>query len=135
MQFAIPALYDQNITSAKLYLYVTESKTRVTFETQFYNIKETVNINTYDSFENMYGDKYVMSGNDEKVFDVSSTIYNSWVALDVTNLVVGNNANSTFSIVLVDNNHDQWASGAGGTQAPYVCRVATIEGGYPPILR
>ena len=85
MQFAIPALYDQNITSAKLYLYVTESKTRVTFETQFYNIKETVNINTYDSFENMYGDKYVMSGNDEKVFDVSSTIYNSWVALDVSN--------------------------------------------------
>lgn len=134
MQFAIPALYDQNITSAKLYLYVTESKTRVTFETQFYNIKEVVNINTYDSFENMYGDKYVMSGNDEKVFDVSSTIYNSWVSLDITNLVVGNNANPTFSIVLVDNNHDQWASGAGGTQIPYVCRVATIEGGYAPYI-
>ena len=47
---------------------------------------------------------------------------------------MGNNANSTFSIVLVDNNHDQWASGAGGTQAPYVCRVATIEGGYAPYI-
>ena len=134
MQFAIPALYDQDITSAKLYFFVTEAEPRVTFETQFYDIRETVSINTYDSFENKYGDKYVMSGSEEKVIDVFSTVYNQWISMDITNLVVGNNGNQTFTVVLADSNHDQWASGSGGTQDTNVCKVSTIEGGNPSYI-
>ena len=134
MQFSIPALYDQNITSAKLYLYVLESKIKVTLEPQFYDIREEVRINTYDSFMNNYGDKYVLSGSDTKTFESSSTIYKSWISLDITNLIVGNNNNPTFSIVLVDNEHNQWASGAGGVPTPYVAHVATIEEGHAPYI-
>ena len=134
MQFSIPALYDQNITSAKLYLYVLESRIKVTLEPQFYDIKEEVRINTYDSFMNNYGDKYVLSGPDTKTFESSSTIYNAWISLDITNLIVGNNNNPTFSIVLVDNEHNQWASGAGGVPTPYVAHVATIEEGHAPYI-
>lgn len=134
MQFSLPALYDQNITSAKLFLYVKETKLRVELEPQFYNIKEKVTINTHSSWESMYSDKFVLSGPETRIFDSSSTIFNSWISLDVTNLVTGNNSNETFTLVLADVKHDQWSTGAGGTSVPYVCRIATIEGGYAPYI-
>ena len=57
---------------------------------------------SYNTFLNLYENSYVESGSETKAFDADNIIYNAWVSLDITGLVIGNNNNQTFSVVLRD---------------------------------
>lgn len=130
LQFALPQLNDQNITSAKLYLYVKETKRLVEIEPQFWDIRERITTKSYNTFLNLYENSYVESGSETKAFDADNIIYNAWVSLDITGLVIGNNNNQTFSVVLRDIDHEEW----GNVPALRHCVISSIEGGSAPYI-
>ena len=97
---------------------------------RFWDIKERITTNSYNTFLNLYENSFVESGSESKAFDADNIIYNSWVALDITGLVIGNNNNKTFSVILRDIDQEEW----GNVPTLRRCVISSIEGGNAPYI-
>jgi len=126
-QFHLPVLQEINITSAKLYFWVVNTGKNTSIRAQLYDWFKTfegANRATYDIMKNDYS---IAWAEDEYATNSDAVGFNQYVAIDITELVIGYLGKQYYTLGLV-------AKRTSSASDYNYSRIGFIESGHPAYI-
>lgn len=128
LQFNLPNLEEINITSARLFFYISDRGRNKDIKVTLCDIRESLTGLNYNTYLSKVADSEVLSAEDKYTCpSPAASNFNRWISIDILNLIIGH-LNQNFYTLVLKSSKISGSSGASSTT------IKSSEGGFAPYI-